>query len=97
MKNNNSITYGKCSKCNVIIWPTWGFCTTCLGGTTQYTTQQGVILVHSKSDNDVFCLVEFEQSIRILGKLINPPKLIKIGQRVRITDYYNLKLEISII
>ena len=95
--NNNFITYGKCSKCNVITWPTLGFCTTCLEKTTQHTTQQGVILIYSKSDNDVFCVVEFEQSIRILGKLINPPKLIQIGQRVRIADYNDPKLEISII
>lgn len=95
--NNNYITYGKCSKCNVITWPTLGFCTTCLGKTTRHTTQQGVILIHSKFGNEIFCVVEFEQSIRILGKLINPPKLIQIDQKVRITDYHNSKLEISII
>ena len=73
----------ECTKCKKIVWPPSEFCNHCFGEVSLKKGDfEGKIIEFSRQDEDYFCIVEFEESIRIMAKISKSPK---IGQIVKIT------------
>lgn len=61
---------GECSKCKKTVWPPSEYCNACFGEVIPKRGDfVGRIVEFSKKDNDYFCLVEFENQVRIIGKI----------------------------
>ena len=72
----------KCNNCQKIVWPPSKFCNYCFGHTSiSNKTNEGKIIEFSRGPDYYFCLVEFEESVRIMAKMHDTPKL---GQTVKI-------------
>jgi len=79
LKNNNFVC-SSCQKCNKLVWPPSDFCNSCFGSVTWRQVAKTAKLVEfSRHGNEVFCIAEFESSIRIMGSIKNASDL-KIGQ-----------------
>ena len=79
LKNNNFVC-SSCQKCNKLVWPPSDFCNSCFGSVTwRQVTKTAKLVEFSSRDNEVFCIAEFESSIRIMGSIQNASNL-KIGQ-----------------
>ena len=76
----------KCKNCNVVVWPPSEFCNQCLSQTTwEKISEVGEVKEFSKKENEYFGLVEFEEKIRIIGK-INGGSEPKIGGKIKIKE-----------
>jgi uncharacterized OB-fold protein len=73
----------ECTKCKKIVWPPTEFCNYCFG---EVSLKDGIfvgkILEFSRQNEQDFCLVEFEDTIRIMAKISQRPE---IGQAVKIS------------
>ena len=75
---------GTCSRCKKDTWPPSDFCSICFNETNwRKISNIGNIIEFSKKGNVTFCLTQFEESIRIIGSLLDE-KQPKIGQKVRL-------------
>ena len=84
LKNGNFVT-SECPKCLKIIWPPSEFCAHCFGNTVwRKVDDSGTLVEYSSKDGKVFCIAEFENSIRIMGTL-NDSNSPAIGQKLKIT------------
>ncbi|MCV0400629.1 MAG: hypothetical protein K5777_01405 [Nitrosopumilus sp.] len=73
----------ECIKCKKIVWPPSEFCNSCFGDVVlKEGPFMGKILEFSSQNQQNFCLVEFENTIRIMAKILKKPKL---GQAVKIS------------
>ena len=73
----------RCNSCKKIVWPPSKFCSHCLGSVSaQKGNFEGKIIEFSRQDESYFCMVEFEEEIRILAKSSKVPE---IGQKVKIS------------
>ena len=76
-------TIPQCEKCNKFVWPPSEFCDKCFGNTVLKTGEfEGKIIEFSKQNEEYFCLVEINNSFRIMAKI---SKLPQIGQTVKIS------------
>ena len=79
LKNNNFVC-SSCLKCNKRVWPPSDFCNSCFGNVVWTPMKKTAKLVEfSCNKDDVFCIVEFEGNIRVMGTIENAKNL-KIGQ-----------------
>ncbi len=72
----------KCSKCEKIVWPPTECCDYCFG--TTYLAEgdfEGKIIEFSRQNDQYFCMVEFENTVKIMANIAKAPK---IGQTVKI-------------
>ncbi|MBI5859690.1 MAG: hypothetical protein HZB73_03095 [Nitrosarchaeum sp.] len=82
LKKGNFII-GECTDCKKIIWPPSEFCNRCFKEVSwRKGSHEGKIIEFSKQNNDYFCLVEIENTIRIMGKMTSGVP--NIGQHVMI-------------
>ena len=73
----------ECNICKKIVWPPTEFCNHCFGAISLKKGDfVGKIIEFSKQDEEYFCLVEFENTIRIICKMTQTPL---IDQSVKIT------------
>ena len=73
----------ECKYCDKIVWPPSEFCNQCFKEVSwRNSSYEGKIIEFSKQNNDYFCLVEIEKSIKIIGKISSG--IPKIGQKVKI-------------
>ncbi len=73
----------ECTKCKKIVWPPVEFCNHCFGDVAlKEGPFMGKILEFSSQNQQNFCLVEFENKIRIMAKISLKPE---IGQTVKIS------------
>jgi len=73
----------ECVSCKKIVWPFAEFCNHCFGSISLRKGDfKGKIIEFSRQDEQYFCLVEFENTIRIIAKISHTPK---IDQKVKIT------------
>ena len=85
LKAGNFVT-SECTNCDKIVWPPSDYCDNCFMEVNwRKVSQNGTIIELSKKDNDVFCITEFENKIRIMGKLDAEIHMIKPGQTVRLS------------
>lgn len=75
---------GECTKCHKVNWPPNHSCSTCFGELTfRAVKEPGIIVEWSGKGDDVFCIVEFEESVRVIGTMYEHSEL-SPGQKVRI-------------
>jgi len=73
----------ECISCKRIVWPPSEFCNHCFGTVSLKKGDfEGKIVEFSKQNDEYFCLVEFENTIRIIAKISMIPE---IGQKVKIS------------
>ena len=73
----------KCTSCKKKVWSPSEFCNKCFGDVElEKWDGEGKIIEFSKKE-EYFCLIEIEETIRILAKIKQTPK---IGQRVKILN-----------
>ncbi len=72
-----------CKNCKIVFWPTQKICHKC-GKNTSWSesSYKGTIIEFSKKDSEFFGLVEINENIRVLGKIITSGD-IHIGQSVK--------------
>ena len=72
-----------CTICEKIVWPPTKFCNYCFGQVSLKKGDfKGKIIEFSRQNEEYFCLVEFENTIRIMAKSLQIPE---IGQMVKIS------------
>ena len=73
----------ECTVCKKSVWPPAEYCNGCMGKTTLKKGDfQGKILEFSNQNEDFFCIVEIEDSFRIMAKMSKEPQ---IDQLVKIS------------
>lgn len=68
---------GECTKCKKSVWPPSNSCSACFGNVSiKKGPEYGTILEFSKQNEIYFCLAEFDENIRIIGKVaLGIPKI----------------------
>ena len=67
---NGKFVCSECPKCNKLVWPPYDFCNVCFGSVIwRQVSRSGKLIEFSKKDDTLFCIAEFENSIRIMGEL----------------------------
>ena len=85
VKAGNFVT-SECINCNKIVWPPSDYCDNCFKEVNwRKVSTDGTIIELSKQDKDVFCITEFENKIRVMGKLDAEIDMVKPGQAVKLT------------
>ena len=85
LKKGNFIT-SECKYCAKIVWPPSDYCDNCFNDVTwRKVSPYGKIIEWSKKGNDIFCISEFENIIRIIGKLDVENKTLRSGKLVKLT------------
>ena len=86
LKEGNFVT-SECHKCEKIVWPPSDYCDNCFGNVSwRKISENGEIIEWSKKGNDIFCISEFENTIRIIGKLDGKDKTIRSGKSVKLSN-----------
>jgi uncharacterized protein len=90
----------ECMHCKKIVWPPSEFCNQCFKEISwRKGSREGKIIEFSKQNNNYFCLVEIENTIKIMAKISSG--IPNIGQRVKIESCgikdKNYYFEISLI
>jgi uncharacterized OB-fold protein len=81
--NEGEFFIPECSKCKKIVWPPTEFCNHCFGIVSlKEGPFEGKIVEFSRQNQQYFCVVEFEDTIRIIT---NISKIPTIGQKVIIS------------
>tara|TARA_B100001750_G_scaffold212156_1_gene193821 strand:+ start:533 stop:859 length:327 start_codon:yes stop_codon:yes gene_type:complete len=83
LKAGNFVT-SECSHCHRIVWPPSNYCDNCFNEVNwRKVSPNGTIIELSKKENTIFCIAEFEDKIRIIGKLDAKIHTAKPGQSVK--------------
>jgi len=78
---NGKFVCSECPKCNKLVWPPSDFCNVCFGSVKwRQVSRNGKLVEFSKKDNTIFCIAEFENTIRIMGELETRSKIPSAGQ-----------------
>ncbi len=73
----------ECTVCKKTIWPPSEFCNACFGKVSLRKGDfVGKIIEFSRHNDEYFCVVEFENEIRVMAKMSQMPT---INQTVRIS------------
>jgi len=73
----------ECNVCKKIVWPPTEFCNHCFGRVLlKKEGFEGKIIEFSRQNEEYFCLVEFNNTIRVMAKTSKIPQ---IGQIVKIS------------
>ena len=85
LKAGNFVT-SECFHCNRIVWPPSNYCDSCFKEVNwRKVSQNGIIIELSRKENKVFCITEFEDKIRVMGKLNVEIHMAKPGHTVRLS------------
>ena len=85
LKAGNFVT-SECSYCKKIVWPPSDYCDYCFKEVNwRKVSENGTIVELSRKENNVFCITEFENKIRVMGKLDAEIHMAKPGQTVKLT------------
>jgi len=85
LKAGNFVT-SECTNCNKIVWPPSDYCDNCFKQVNwRKVSTDGTIIELSKEEDDVFCITEFENKIRVMGKLNAGTHMVKPGQTVKLS------------
>ena len=81
----NFIT-SECNYCDKIVWPPSNYCDNCFKEVNwRKVSENGTVIELSKKEDDVFCITEFENKIRVMGKLDAKIDMVKPGQTVKLS------------
>ena len=88
LKNNNFLC-SQCTKCDRLVWPPNDFCNKCFGNVIWHPVSRSAKIVEfSSKDKELFCLVEFEEGIKVMGRVESASEL-HVGQSLLLSrcDY----------
>ena len=69
----------ECTVCKKIVWPPIEFCSHCMGKVSLKKGDfQGKIIEFSKQNEEYFCVVEIENSFKIIAKISKEPQIDQI-------------------
>ncbi len=69
----------ECTVCKKIVWPPAEFCNHCFGQVSLKKGDfEGKIIEFSRQNEGYFCLVEFENTIRLMAKILEIPEIDQI-------------------
>lgn len=81
--HNGNFYIPECTKCLKVVWPPSEFCNHCFGEISlKKKAYIGKIIEFSRQDDMYFCLVKFDEEIKVMAKIPDTPK---IGQTVKIS------------
>jgi uncharacterized OB-fold protein len=84
LKLGNFVT-SECHNCNKIVWPPSNYCDICLNDVVWRKVSSNAKLIEwSKNGNEIFCIAEFENTIRIIGKINSKTPSLKPGQSIKL-------------
>lgn len=79
--SKGQFTIPECLECKKMVWPPAEFCNDCFGQThLKKGVFEGKIIEFSKQNETYFCMVEFENTIKIMAKIVKTPKIDQIVQ-----------------
>jgi len=87
---NGKFVCSECLKCNKLVWPPSDFCSNCFGKVRWRQLSTIATLVEfSKKDDIIFCIAEFEGTIRVMGALETDAQELIIGKELQLVkcDY----------
>ena len=71
----------ECTNCNHLVWPPSDFCNICFSKVRwRQVSRSGKLIEFTNKDGVIFCIAEFENTIRIMGELETGIKIPSIGQ-----------------
>jgi len=83
IKAGNFVT-SECTYCKKIVWPPSDYCDNCFMEVNwRKVSPNGKLIEWSKKNNDIFCIAEFENTIRVMGKLDTKNVMPKSGQLLK--------------
>ena len=83
LRVGNFVT-SECLYCAKIVWPPSAYCNNCFKNVSwRKVSPNGKLIEWSKKNNDIFCIAEFENSIRVIGKLDSKNIIPKPGQLLK--------------
>jgi len=78
---NGKFVCSECPKCDKLVWPPSDFCNICFSKVKwRQVSKKGKLIEFSRKDNEIFCIAEFENTIRIMGELETGSKIPLAGQ-----------------
>src|SRR6266849_6117472 len=78
---NGRFVCSECPKCNKLVWPPSDFCNVCFSKVKwRQVSKKGRLVEFSRKDNTIFCIAEFENTVRIMGELEIGLKVPLVGQ-----------------
>ena len=81
--NQGIFCISECNECKKIVWPPSESCSHCFGNVhLKEGIFEGKIIEFSRQMDQYFCMVEFENTIRIMAKTSETPE---IGKKVKIS------------
>ncbi|HSD05182.1 MAG TPA: zinc ribbon domain-containing protein [Nitrosopumilaceae archaeon] len=84
---NGRFVCSECQKCNKLVWPPSDYCNKCFGMTVWRPISTNAILIEfSKKDDTVFCIAEFEKTLRIIGTLKADYDKLVLGQEIKLVE-----------
>ena len=87
LKKGNFVV-SNCTKCNHIVWPPSELCNQCFSQVNwKQISMKGKLLEFSKKDDSFFGIGEFEENIRIMGKIKSNSKIPKIGDAIKLANF----------
>ena len=85
MKKGNFVC-SECQKCNKLVWPPNDFCNVCFGKVIwRPVSKLATVVEFSRNENMIFCVAEFEKTIRVMGSLESESSQIKVGEKIKLT------------
>lgn len=67
---NGVFVSSECRKCDKLVWPPSDFCNTCFSQVKwRQISNVAKLIEFSKNNEEIFCIAEFENSIRVIGSL----------------------------
>jgi len=83
---NNVFVSSFCTRCDKHVWPPSDMCNSCFGNVIwRPVTRTAKLIEFSSKGDDVFGIVEFEGSIRVMGRIMTTSAL-KIGQMLNLIE-----------
>ncbi len=83
IKTGNFVT-SECIDCNKIVWPPSDYCDNCFMEVNwRRVSPNGKLIEWSKKNNSIFRIAEFENTIRVIGKLDSKNVIPKPGQLLK--------------
>ncbi|MBI1662880.1 MAG: hypothetical protein IS860_05210 [Nitrosopumilus sp.] len=77
--SKGSFCIPECTVCKKIVWPPIEFCSHCMGKVSLKKGDfQGKIIEFSKQNEEYFCVVEIENSFKIIAKISKEPQIDQI-------------------
>ena len=77
--SKGSFVIPQCSTCQKWVWPPTDYSNACFGKISLKKGDfQGRVIEFSRQNDDYFCMVEIENSFRIMAKMSDKPKIDQI-------------------